>query len=92
MLPTEPRRLLIMTEGQFGIHDAKTAIGVIRYGRDTIVAILDSAMAGRNLRELLPGFDIPFVATLEEGLGGPVRPDGLLIPSSRPRPRRRARG
>jgi uncharacterized NAD-dependent epimerase/dehydratase family protein len=79
MLPTESRRLLIMTEGQFGIHDAKTAIGVIRYGRDTIVAILDSAMAGRNLRELLPGFDIPFVGTLEEGLGGPVRPDGLLI-------------
>lgn len=79
MLPTEPRRLVIMTEGQFGIHDAKTAMGVIRYGRDTIVAILDSTMAGRNLRELLPAFDIPFVGTLGDALGGPVRPDGLLI-------------
>jgi hypothetical protein len=29
MLPTEPRRLVILTEGQFGIHDAKTAMGVI---------------------------------------------------------------
>jgi D-glutamate N-acetyltransferase len=79
MLPTEPRRLVILTEGQFGIHDAKTAMGVIRYGRDTIVAILDSTMAGRNLREFLPAFDIPFVATLAEALDGPVRPDGLLI-------------
>jgi len=79
MLPTEPRRLVIMTEGEFGIHDAKTAMGVIRYGRDTIIAILDSTMAGRNLKEFLPVFDIPFVGTLDDAIGGPVRPDGLLI-------------
>ena len=79
MQPIEPRRLVILTEGQFGIHDAKTALGVIRYGHDQIVAILDSTMAGRNLRELLPAFDIPFVGTLDEALSGPVRPDGLLI-------------
>jgi uncharacterized NAD-dependent epimerase/dehydratase family protein len=79
MQPTTPRRLVILTEGQFGLHDAKTALGVIRYGNDTIVAILDSTMAGRNLKELLPGFDIPFVASLEEALNGPIRPDGLLI-------------
>ena len=79
MIPTAPRRLVILTEGQFGIHDAKTALGVIRYGRDDIVAILDSTMAGRNLREFLPKFDIPFLATLGEALDGPVRPDGLLI-------------
>ena len=79
MIPTEPRRLVILTEGQFGIHDAKTAVGVIRYGRDEIIAILDSTMAGRNLREFLPAHDVPFVATLDEALAGPVRPDGLLI-------------
>jgi uncharacterized NAD-dependent epimerase/dehydratase family protein len=79
MLPTEPRRLVILTEGQFGIHDAKTAMGVIRYGRDTIVAILDSTMAGRDLSEYLPGRQVPFVGTLAEALDGPVRPDGLLI-------------
>jgi uncharacterized NAD-dependent epimerase/dehydratase family protein len=79
VLATEPRRLVILTEGQFGIHDANTALGVIRYGRDHVVAILDSTMAGRNLREFLPAFDIPFVATLEEVLAGSVRPDGLLI-------------
>ena len=79
MQSTKARRLVILTEGQFGVHDAKTALGVIRYGRDQIVAILDSTMAGRNLRELLPAFDIPFVGTLDEALSGPVRPDGLLI-------------
>jgi uncharacterized NAD-dependent epimerase/dehydratase family protein len=79
MLPTEPRRLVILTEGQFGIHDAKTAMGVIRYGNDDILAILDSTMSGRNLREFMPAVDIPFVGRLDEALAGPVRPDGLLI-------------
>lgn len=79
MLPSEPRRLVILTEGQFGMHDAKTAIGVIRYGRDDIVAILDSTKAGRNLGEFMPGRDVPFVGTLQEALAGPVRPDGMLI-------------
>jgi D-glutamate N-acetyltransferase len=79
MLPSTPRRLVILTEGQFGIHDAKTAMGVIRYGHDEIVAIIDSTMAGRNLREFMPGFDIPFVGSVGETLAGPVHPDGLLI-------------
>jgi len=79
MLSTEPRHLVILTEGQFGIHDAKTAMGVIRYGRDDIVAILDSTMAGRNLSEFMPGRDIPFVGSVAEALSGPTRPDGLLI-------------
>src|SRR5690348_12830698 len=79
MLPSEPRRLVILTEGEFGIHHAKTAMGVIRYGHDDIRAILDSSMAGRNLDEFLPGHDVPFVGSLEEALRGSVRPDGLLI-------------
>ena len=79
MIPTDARRLVILTEGEFGIHHAKTAMGVIRYGRDTIVAILDSTMTGRNLRELLPAHDVPFVATLADALHGAVLPDGLLI-------------
>jgi uncharacterized NAD-dependent epimerase/dehydratase family protein len=70
---------VILTEGQFGIHDAKTAMGVIRYGHDEIVAIIDSTMAGRNLREFMPAFDIPFVASVAETLAGPVHPDGMLI-------------
>ena len=78
MLPTEPRRLVILTEG-YGIDDAKTATGVIRYGSDDIVAVLDSTMVGRNVSESLPGHDIPFVGRLSDALDGPVRPDGLLL-------------
>jgi uncharacterized NAD-dependent epimerase/dehydratase family protein len=78
MRPHTVRRLVILTEGQFGAHHAKTAIGVIRYGRDEVVAILDSSIAGRNVAEWLgPGYDIPAVATLDEAI---VRgADALLI-------------
>src|SRR6188472_655028 len=78
MLPTEPRRLVILTEG-YGIDDAKTAAGVIRYGSDDIVAVLDSTMVGRNVSESLPGHDIPFVGRLSDALDRPVGPDGLLL-------------
>ena len=78
MPPTEPRRLVILTEGH-GIDDAKTATGIIRYGSDDIIAILDSTMVGRNVSESLPGHDIPFVGRLSDALDGPVRPNGLLL-------------
>ena len=81
MEPTAPRRLVILTEGEFGPHHAKTAWGVIRYGRDEMVAIIDSTIAGRNASEWLPGHDIPAVATLAEALAVPgrPRPDALLV-------------
>ena len=79
MNPTS-RRLVILTEGQWHIHNAKTATGVIRYGQDEVVALLDSTIAGRNVEEWLPGHDIPAVATLGEALASPRgRPDALLI-------------
>jgi len=77
MRPAAPRRLVVLTEGQWGPHTAKTAHGVIRYGRDRVVAVLDATQAGRNVAEDLPGHDIPFVASLAEAL--PLRPDALLI-------------
>ena len=74
------RRLVILTEGQWHVHNAKTATGVIRYGQDDVVALLDSTIAGRNVEEWLPGHDIPAVATLGEALASPRgRPDALLI-------------
>ena len=73
------RRLVILTEGEFGPHHAKTAWGVIRYGTDPIVAILDSTIAGRSVAEWLPGHDIPAVATLADALAMPEPPSALLI-------------
>ncbi len=79
MRPHDLRRLVILTEGQFGAHNAKTAYGVIRYGRDEVVAVLDSTEAGRSVAEFLPDNDIPIVATLDEALAMAPRPDALLI-------------
>jgi uncharacterized NAD-dependent epimerase/dehydratase family protein len=79
MRPPKLRRLAILAEGQFGVHSAKTAYGVIRYGRDDVVAVLDSTQAGRNVAAFLPGFDIPIVATLDDAFARTSRPDALLI-------------
>jgi uncharacterized NAD-dependent epimerase/dehydratase family protein len=76
---TAPRRLAILTEGQFKVHNAKTAMGVIRYGTDDVVALIDSTIAGRNASEWLPGHDIPAVATLADALAMTPPPDSLLI-------------
>src|SRR5919205_247119 len=79
MSSSRQRRLVILTEGEFGFHHAKTAFGVIRYGPDPIAAVLDSSIAGRNISEWLPGRDIPAVATLDEALALPDPPTALLI-------------
>ncbi len=79
MRPNETRRLVILTEGQFGDHHAKTAYGVIRFGRDDVIAVLDSSQAGRDVDEFLPGHPAPIVATLAEALALTPRPDSLLI-------------
>ncbi len=82
MRPSPERRLVILAEGEFGFHHAKTAMGVIRYGRDSVVAVIDSTRAGSNVQEVLgasPRFDIPIVATLDEALALPQPPHALLI-------------
>ncbi|CAN5868361.1 DUF1611 domain-containing protein [soil metagenome] len=72
------RRYVILAEGFFGELPSKTAMGVIRYGRDAVVAVIDSERAGRNVREWLGDrVDIPIVATLDEALAR--RPNSLLI-------------
>lgn len=79
MRPTATRRLVILAEGYFGDSHAKTAYGVIRFGRDEVVAVLDSEQAGRDVDEFLPGHPVPIVATLAEALALSPRPDALLI-------------
>ena len=63
-----------------GIDDAKTATGVIRYGRDDVVAILDSTMVGRNVNEsFLRVTTSRSSDASSDALDGAVRPDGLLL-------------
>ncbi|MGH2407327.1 MAG: DUF1611 domain-containing protein, partial [Candidatus Limnocylindrales bacterium] len=76
--PTARQRLVILAEGEFGEIGSKTALGVIRYGRDAVVAVIDSTRAGRNASEWLgERFDIPVLATLADALPG--RPTALLL-------------
>jgi uncharacterized NAD-dependent epimerase/dehydratase family protein len=82
-VPSSPeRRLVILAEGNFGFHHGKTAMGVIRFGTDRVVAVIDSTQAGRNVREWLGDsgrYDIPIVASLNEALGFLPRANALLI-------------
>ena len=56
MRPSDPRRLVILAEGEFAPHSAKTAYGVIRYGRDEVMAVIDSTRAGQSVDAYIPVF------------------------------------
>ena len=47
------RKIAILAEGAFEWHYGKTATGVIRYGRDTVVAVIDSTKAGMDVPQAL---------------------------------------
>lgn len=66
------KRYLILAEGYVtDPHYGKTLRGVLRYGRDEVVALLDSQHAGEELHGL------PVVGTVAEAL--PYRPDTALV-------------
>jgi uncharacterized NAD-dependent epimerase/dehydratase family protein len=76
------RRIAILAEGRFDWQSAKTAVGVIRYGADPVVAVIDSSKAGRDAGQALgdpdgPGRGIPIVADVMAALA--YQPDTLLI-------------
>ena len=74
------RRLAILAEGAFEWHYGKTATGVIRYGKDTVVAVIDSTRAGQDVSQALEapiGKGIPVVRDINEALK--FQPDTLLI-------------
>jgi D-glutamate N-acetyltransferase len=77
------RRLAILAEGQFTFHSGKTAAGVLRYGTDPVVAVIDSTNAGRLAGDVLDwlgrGATVPVVASLDEALRALVPPTTLLI-------------
>ncbi len=72
------RRYLVLAPDRFAI-DAKTAHGVIRYGADDVVAVVDPSCAGRRVCDVLPHLrsEAPIVASVAEAL--PLKPTALLI-------------
>jgi hypothetical protein len=73
------RRYAILAEGWFANRHAKTAHGLIRYGKDQVVCVIDSTLAGERVRDVLPdlGRDAPIVGTLEEVLE--FSPTSILV-------------
>jgi uncharacterized NAD-dependent epimerase/dehydratase family protein len=72
------RRIAILAEGCFTPRDAKTAVGVLRYRPDEVVAVIDSTRAGRTTGACAGvGAETPIVADLD---GAATRnPNALLI-------------
>jgi uncharacterized NAD-dependent epimerase/dehydratase family protein len=64
------RRYAILAEGWIASRHAKTAHGLIRYGRDEVVAVIDSTLAGRRVLDVMPalGRDAPIVGNIGEAL------------------------
>ena len=72
MSDSSARRLLILAEGFSGDpHWAKTMNGVLRYGADDVVVILDSTRAGDSER------DVPIVADVASALA--FSPEAALV-------------
>ena len=89
-MPT-PRRMIVLTDGYRDPHTAKTAICVIRYRPEEVVAVLDRQGAGQTAVEWLGvGGTIPVVAALADApranalLVGIAPPGGKLPPHWRP--------
>ena len=71
------RRYAIFAEGRF--ESAKTAHGLLRYGKDEVVCVMDSTLAGRSVLEVASDLrrDAPIVGTMEEALAH--SPTSLLV-------------
>lgn len=76
------RRIVVLAEGDFTPRRAKTALGVMRYSADAVVAVVDSTHAGQDAATALGqpggfGAGIPIVASVKDALV--YSPDTLLI-------------
>lgn len=90
---TDGRRLMLLCEGSFDLHNAKTATGLLRWCPDDVVAVIDRQTAGQNPADLLGfGDGVPIVSSLAEALAlggnqlviGVANLGGYLIPGYRP--------
>jgi len=86
--PIQP--IALFAEATMGSLNAKMAEGILRYGRNPVVAVIDSTQAGRRVRDLCPlDSDVPVLATLEDAqaLGAQVlvlgtAPSGGRLPQA----------
>lgn len=78
MYYSQTARMAIYAEGEFGKGHSKTAEGLIRYGKNPVVAVIDSSQAGKSVAKVLGiACPAPIVASIEETLG--YGPDALVL-------------
>lgn len=77
--PAPERRYAVFAEGRFLDNNAKTAHGLLRYGKDEVVAVVDSSLAGKRVLDVMPDLlcDAPIVGTVAEALE--YDPTSLLV-------------
>ena len=72
------RRLALLAEDHFAPGEAKTAIGVLRYRPEEVVAVIDGSRAGKTAAECVGvGGDVPVVNGIDAAAA--LGADGLLI-------------
>ena len=73
------RRYVILAEGSFVDRHAKTGHGLLRYGHDEVLAVIDSTLAGKRVLGVMLelGRDAPIVGSLEEELE--LSPTSILV-------------
>ncbi len=85
------RKMIVLTDGFTDPHRAKTAISLMRYKPDEVVAVVDRELAGRTAQEVLgEGGRTPVVGSLADAppadtlLIGIAPPGGRVPPHWRP--------
>lgn len=70
MTEAPERRYIVLAEGRLRDPNAKTAHGLIRYGKDPTLAVIDSTLTGQTVLDVMPDLrhDAPILATIEEAL------------------------
>ncbi|MGI8865746.1 MAG: DUF1611 domain-containing protein [Rubrobacteraceae bacterium] len=70
MTEAPERRYVVLAEGRLRDPNAKTAHGLIRYGKDPTLAVIDSTLTGQTVLDVMPDLrqDAPILATIEEAL------------------------
>jgi uncharacterized NAD-dependent epimerase/dehydratase family protein len=69
--------MAILTDGVTNVGTAKTAVNLIRYKPEEVVAIWDAANAGKNSREVFGLGDVPIVGSLAEAKGANMLAIGI---------------
>lgn len=80
MRPRGERKIVAMADGGFDLLEAKTAVGVIRYGRDEVVAVVDHVTAGQSAADVVgAGAGIPVVTDVAAALALAPEANTLLL-------------